>query len=149
MAAVRRRFNFDRRDRRTKRVTPALIAAVKVRIVQQLRPKKVVLFGSHASGMAKPGGDVDLLVVLDDNHPLGLLKRRDRFGKLLELFAYRSFGLDAILLTASEVRDLKNRNEGEWDLVLEILELGKTLYADGKETQAERAHTPANARVVS
>ncbi len=69
MATLPIGFNFDRRDRRTKQVTPALIAAVKDRIVQQLRPKKVVLFGSHANGTAEPESDIDLLVVLNDRHP--------------------------------------------------------------------------------
>lgn len=34
------------------------------RIVQQFRPEKVILFGSHARGEAGPDSDVDLLVVM-------------------------------------------------------------------------------------
>lgn len=33
------------------------------RIVKQCDPDKIILFGSHATGRAGPGSDVDLLVV--------------------------------------------------------------------------------------
>ncbi|PKO20800.1 MAG: hypothetical protein CVU38_18195 [Chloroflexi bacterium HGW-Chloroflexi-1] len=140
MKTVRPRFSFERPARRTKKVTPALIAAIKDRIVRHLHPQKVVLFGSQASGKATPGSDVDLLIVLDDHHALAPLKRRDRFGKLLELFPYRSFGLDAFILIETKIQELQDRNEGEWDLVLEILKKGKVLYDGAAKAQIERAH---------
>jgi predicted nucleotidyltransferase len=34
------------------------------RIVEQFRPEKIILFGSHARGQAGPDSDVDLLVVM-------------------------------------------------------------------------------------
>lgn len=142
-------FDFNRIDRRTKQVTPALIAAVKDRVVQHLHPNKIVLFGSQASGKAEKGSDIDLLIVIHDQHPLAPLKRRDRIGKLLELFPYRLFALDAIVLSETEVREIQDRNEGEWDLVLQVLRQGKVLYDYAAETQTERARSPADARVVS
>jgi len=33
------------------------------KIVQECGPEKIILFGSHATGHARPGSDVDLLVV--------------------------------------------------------------------------------------
>lgn len=36
------------------------------RIVQRFRPLRVILFGSHAKGIATAESDVDLLVVLSD-----------------------------------------------------------------------------------
>jgi len=35
-------------------------------IARQCEPRKVVLFGSHARGDARPDSDVDLLVITDD-----------------------------------------------------------------------------------
>ncbi len=35
------------------------------RIVQRFHPVRVILFGSHARGTARPDSDVDLLVVCD------------------------------------------------------------------------------------
>ena len=121
-------FAFDRIDRRTKKVTPALIAAVTNRIVSSLQPRRVILFGSQAQGQASRGSDIDLLICLDDDHSLARLPRRERTGEVFNLFRYRSFGLDVIVLTQSEVKDLLDTNEGEWDLVLEILDQGKVLY---------------------
>ncbi len=40
-------FTFDQIDRRTKKVTRALIAAVTERIVSSLHPRQVILFGSQ------------------------------------------------------------------------------------------------------
>ncbi len=125
---LKTRFDFDRIDRRTARVTPGLIAAIRDRIVERLRPEKIILFGSRANGTATPESDIDLMVVLSDTHPLSSTRRRDRFAALQKLFRYRLFGLDAMLLTNQEVQQLHAENEGEWDLVLEIFEEGKTLY---------------------
>lgn len=121
-------FDFDRIDRRTARVTPALIAAIRDRIVERLQPEKIILFGSRANGTARPESDIDLVLVVQDQHPLAALKRLDRFGAVLRLFHYRSFGLDAIVLTEAEIKQLHDENEGEWDLILEILEDGRTIY---------------------
>ena len=137
IVATESQYNFDQIDRRTKQITPALINAVVERIVQHLQPVQVTLFGSQASQKATAQSDLDLLVVLDDFHPLAQLPPRDRFGKLLELFPYRSFGLDAIVLINGEMQTLQKTNEGEWDLVLEILAEGKVLYGHLQKAQAE------------
>jgi len=135
--STRPSFNFDQIDQRTKQVTPALITAVVEQIVQYWQPAQVILFGSQVNQKATSESDLDLLVVLDDFHPLAQLTPRARFGKLLELFPYRSFGLDAIVLTNSEIQKLQKTNEGEWDLVLEILAEGKVLYGHPQKAQAE------------
>ncbi len=127
------RFDFDRIDRRTARVTPALIAAIRDRIVERLQPEKIILFGSRAKGTASPESDIDLFLILNDKHPYAVLRRIDRFGSVLKLFHYRSFGLDAMVLTESEIKKIHHENEGEWDLVLEILEEGKILYDRAQE----------------
>jgi len=45
---------------------PAVIAALVDRIVAQAHPEQVILFGSHATGHARPDSDVDLLIVVPD-----------------------------------------------------------------------------------
>ncbi len=121
-------FAFDRIDRRTKKVTPALVSAVTERIVSSLQPRQVILFGSQAQASAGSVSDINLLICLDNHHPLAYLSRRDRAVEVLNLFRFRSFGLDVIVLRQGEVQELQDTNEGEWDLVLEILERGKVLY---------------------
>jgi predicted nucleotidyltransferase len=88
----------------------------------------VILFGSQASRQAGKGSDIDLLICLNDHHPLAKARRGERAGAVLDLFRYRSFGLDVIVLSQDEIRGLQEANEGEWDLVLEILAQGKVLY---------------------
>jgi predicted nucleotidyltransferase len=131
-----RPFTFDAIDQRTKQVTPTLIDAVTDRIVQHLQPDQVLLFGSQANGRATKESDIDLLVVLDNQHQLAALQHRSRAWAVLDLFRYRSFGLDAIVLTEAEIQQLRAANEDEWNLVLEILATGKPLYERTKEIAA-------------
>jgi hypothetical protein len=69
-----------------------------------------------------------LLIIINSESPLASLKKRERFVKMMRLFPHRGFGLDIIVLTEPEVKTIIDENEGEWDLVLEILADGKTLY---------------------
>ncbi len=46
-------------------VPPELLAPV----VAFFNPRRVILFGSHARGDARPDSDIDLLVVVDDDTP--------------------------------------------------------------------------------
>lgn len=127
-------YNFDIIDRRTKQVTPSLIEAVTSRIVHHLHPNRIFLFGSQQRGNATKDSDIDLLVILEDRHRLASLPHRQRAGTVLDLFRYRSFGLDALVLTEAEIQQLQDANEDEWDLVLEILATGKPLYERAKAT---------------
>ncbi len=63
------------------------------------------------------------------------MKTYDRYGEILRLFRYKGFGLDAIVVTNKEVQKLIDENEGEWDLILEILNEGQTRY--DQKTQVE------------
>ena len=112
----------------------ALIDAVASRIVHHLHPNRIFLFGSQQRGNATKDSDIDLLVILENRHQLASLSHRQRAGKVLDLFRYRSFGLDALVLTEAEIQQLQATNEEEWDLVLEILKTGKPLYERAKAT---------------
>ena len=127
-------FTFDTIDRRTKQITPALINAVTDRIVRYLHPDQVYLFGSQANELANQDSDIDLLVILDNQHPLAPIQHRNRARRVLDLFRYRSFGMDVMILTEAEIEHLQSTNEDEWDLVLEILATGKPLYERPKAT---------------
>jgi predicted nucleotidyltransferase len=37
------------------------------RLVRAFAPERIVLFGSHAKGVAQPGSDVDMLIVADSS----------------------------------------------------------------------------------
>lgn len=57
-------------------VTPAIPQPLLDGIVRTYAPRRIVLFGSAARGMAGPDSDLDLLVVLDDDVPADALKWR-------------------------------------------------------------------------
>jgi len=135
MPNARSQINFDRLETRPKRVTPAVIHAVCQRIIDHVRPEKIILLGSQANGNAKKDSDLDLLIIVGSENPLAALKTHDRYGQVLRLFRYKGFGLDAIVVTNKEVQKLIDENEGEWDLILEILDEGKILY--DQKTQVE------------
>jgi len=78
-------------------VTPEKIAAA-VEILRRLAaPRRILLFGSQASGAARPDSDVDLLVVEDEIH--------DRGAELSRLHrALRPLRLPAEIVLTTEER---------------------------------------------
>jgi len=46
-------------------VTEELLQEMTEKIVREINPRKVVLFGSHANGTARPDSDLDFLTVED------------------------------------------------------------------------------------
>lgn len=83
-----------------------LIAHLSRQIVEAVKPKQIVLFGSHARGRVHPESDVDLLVVHDTGQTnRGVRRQLDR------LFLDRRFGLDLLVRTPEEVdRNLADGN---------------------------------------
>ena len=57
----------------------------------------------------------------------------------MSLFQHKGFGLDAIVLTNSEIKKIIDENEGEWDLIIDIIKEGQTLYE--KETKIKRTYS--------
>lgn len=90
------------------------------RIVAEIRPEKVVLFGSYAYGEPTPGSDVDLLIILETDAP-----SKERSWTVSRLLLPRPFPVDILVKTPQEVE----RALVQGDLFMhEILERGKVLY---------------------
>jgi predicted nucleotidyltransferase len=75
------------------------IAEIVDRIVRQLDPEKIILFGSYARGDARDDSDVDLLVVAETELPL-----RDRFPAVRRLLADFPAAFDVFWKTPDEYR---------------------------------------------
>ena len=90
------------------------------KIVQELNPEKIVLFGSYAYGMPNPHSDVDLLVIMKTKASL-----KDRSWAVSRLLLPRPFPVDILVKTPKEVK--KGLETGDFFLK-EILTLGKVLY---------------------
>ena len=96
------------------------IDQIKERLVQELHPQRIVLFGSRARGDAGPESDVDLLIVVDSKDSFG-----ERGRLVSSLFRPRDWTLDAFVLTPEEVAADRGRN----GTFVEMVEReGKVIY---------------------
>jgi len=104
-----------------KTISENLLHEITQRLVAELKPEKVILFGSHAWGKPTDDSDLDLLVIVpESNEPP--TKRATR--------AYRSLRgvmvpMDILVHTHAEVQ---RHSRVYASLISEILERGKVLY---------------------
>ena len=95
-------------------------AEVVRRIVAVAQPDKIILFGSRARGTARPGSDVDLLIVADSTQPR--FKRAARFyGALRDL----PVPMDILVFTPQEIREWSGVRQA---FVTTAVREGKVLY---------------------
>jgi predicted nucleotidyltransferase len=94
------------------------------KIVDELNPEKIILFGSYAYGNPTPHSDVDLLVVLKTS-----ASPKERSWKVSRLLLPRPFPVDILVKTPKEIENaLKS---GDFFLQ-EIVMRGKVLYERNK-----------------
>ena len=88
-------------------------------VAQRFNPERIILFGSHARGTARPDSDVDILVVMD--HQGSSLREALRLRQDVE---YR-FPLDLIVRSRDEIE----RRTALGDFFLrDVLREGLVLY---------------------
>lgn len=81
-----------------RQLTPETIDYIRHTIVEAVHPVKIILFGSWATGEARPDSDLDLFVIHDLPEPSRKVRRQiDR------LFLNRGFGLDLIVRNPQQV----------------------------------------------
>jgi predicted nucleotidyltransferase len=90
------------------------------KIVDELKPEKIILFGSYAYGKPTPHSDVDLLIILKTN-----ASQKERHWKVSRLLLPRPFPVDILVKTPKEIT--KAIKSGDFFLE-EILSHGKVLY---------------------
>src|SRR5215211_835772 len=90
------------------------------KIVRELNPEKIVLFGSYAYGIPNPHSDVDLLVIMKTN-----ASRKDRSWAVSRLLLPRPFPVDILVKTPQEIKNGLERGDF---FLKEILTRGKVLY---------------------
>ena len=88
-------------------------------LARRFAPERVILFGSHASGNASAGSDVDIFVVM--NTPLSPITQEVLIRKEIP----RRFPLDLIVM---KPRPLERRIKLGDTLVRSVLSKGKVLY---------------------
>lgn len=80
-----------------KQVTDETIRQMVQAIADQFQPERILLFGSYARGNARPGSDVDLLLVM----PIEGSRRKKRVQIGLSLYEYR-VPVDIVIVTPQE-----------------------------------------------
>jgi uncharacterized protein len=90
------------------------------KIVQELNPEKIILFGSYAYGKPNQHSDVDLLVIMQTTS-----SGKDRSWAVSRLLLPRPFPVDLLVKTPEEVDE--SLEAGDFFLK-EIMTRGKVLY---------------------
>lgn len=83
--------------------TEEIINKITERIVQSLKPKKVILFGSYAEGRETPESDIDILAVTDER-----LCTQDRYSLNHKLFDDLPIEVQLILITPRNYAETKD-----------------------------------------
>ena len=96
-------------------------------IVHEVEPERIILFGSHARGEARPGSDVDLLVI--EQEPFGKLRSRRREAALLWR-ALARFPVPKDILVYSR-QEAAEWNDSPSHIVAQALREGRVLYERG------------------
>jgi len=101
-------------------VAKTLPKAVK-RLVAELKPEKIILFGSYAYGNPTPDSDVDLLIVMKTRaRPI------DRYVTASNVLYPREFPVDIVVKTPREIQaEFKKKSNF---FMREVLAKGKVIY---------------------
>ena len=105
----------------TEKITPELINYIVKKIVQEIQPEKIILFGSYARGDFERDSDLDLFIIKDSEES----SRRTR-RKVEALLWGRRFPMDLIVRKQKEV-DWNFRAKNPFYLH-HIFREGKVLY---------------------
>lgn len=82
--------------------------------------KKIILFGSRASGMADAGSDIDLIVIVENDLPRGEL-----FIQVSRSFRGLGVAFDLVVLTPAE---FGSNSRKSWTVAAAASDRGKVLY---------------------
>jgi predicted nucleotidyltransferase len=99
------------------------------RIVAELKPEKIILFGSYAYGNPTPDSDVDLLVVMETK-----ARQAERYVTVSRLLHPRPFPVDIVVRTPKEVEEAMIGGKDNSFFIREIIKKGKVLYDRYKRT---------------
>ncbi len=107
-------------------VAKTLPGAIK-RIVSELRPEKIILFGSYAYGNPTPDSDVDLLIIIETNG-----KEKEIYRAASMLLYPRQFPVDIIVKSPKEVIEAVQGGKDNSFFIREIIKKGKVIYDRNK-----------------
>ena len=97
-----------------------VVDAIRDAVVRAVSPRRIILFGSHARGDARPDSDYDLLLVVDTDRPSWEVGIDARLAAM-----HIRVPMDFIVLTARELEE-----EMAWpsSVVVEALRTGRVIH---------------------
>ena len=101
-------------------VTEQALSDIVQRIVNELRPEKIILFGSYGYGSPTENSDVDLLVIMETSS-----RSADRYLAVSRLLRPRPFPLDILVKTPNEISQALEKGDF---FIRELVSKGQTLY---------------------
>jgi predicted nucleotidyltransferase len=106
------------------RVTEELIHDIARAVVEEVAPQAIILFGSHATGTARPGSDMDLLVI--ESKPFG--PHRDRRHEMTRLWlALARFAVPKDILVYSR-EEVERWRHARNHVIARAIREGKLIY---------------------
>jgi predicted nucleotidyltransferase len=103
-------------------VTKDLLKQITRRIVREIQPERIILFGSYAYGKPTIHSDIDLLIITKKMADQSVFARSRAVSKL---FPQRNFGMDILVRTPQEI---KRRLALGDDFIGDIVNQGRILY---------------------
>ncbi len=82
----------------TEKITPELINYIIEKIVQEIKPEKIILFGSYAKGNFNQDSDLDLFIIKESEESSRIVRR-----KVEALLWGRRFPVDLLVRKPEEV----------------------------------------------
>ncbi len=101
-------------------VTPEQINEITRRIIEKIKPDKIILFGSYAHGNPSEDSDLDLLIVKDSNIP-----RYKRGREVRKYLRGLKVAIDLVIYTKDEIQKWSNVKTS---FITTVMEKGKVLY---------------------
>lgn len=101
-------------------VDARLVNEIVHRIVKAISPRKIILFGSRARGDARPGSDLDLLVIADSTQP-----RYRRAAPLYGVLSDILVPMDILVYSPEEVKEWSGVRQA---FVTTAIREGEVLY---------------------
>lgn len=103
----------------------AKISEIKEKIVKEINPEKVILFGSYAWGQPNDDSDVDLFIIQKSEK-----KRTDRVRDVRKAISDSGVPVDILVYTPEELE--KSINENQNLFIEDIARNGKVIYEKSK-----------------
>ena len=101
-------------------ITQEQIKSIAGRIVENINPEKIILFGSYADGKPNEDSDIDLLIVQDTDKPIN--KRALEVRRCLRGL---KIPMDILVYTSDEFKD---QLASKYSFISSITEKGIVLY---------------------